>query len=182
MQAMQSLSESSALSALGDFLLRSGGVPIYWSGGVRYSLSLWDLKEYLEAHEPLRRVKYTQFCQSDRYPPSFEWYNQMCESAYQRILLLLDSSTSDGAVFDDLLSLDGDQSFSAASQPLTESLQLAESQSASSSYVESSSLGCSPNTDGITFVPAASHRDEDQLAHEASDPLGHPHLPLHRNG
>ena len=52
-QAMQSPLESSALSALGDYLLRSGGVPIYWSGGVRYSLSLWELEEYLEAHESL---------------------------------------------------------------------------------------------------------------------------------
>ena len=161
---MQSPLESSALSALGDFLLRSGGVPIYWSGGVRYSLSLWDLEEYLEAHDSLRRVKYTQFCQSDRYPPSFEWYNQKFESAYQRILLLIGSSTLDGAVFDDLLSLEGAPSFSAASQPLTESVQLAESQSASSSCVESSSQGGSPSTEGISYVPAASHRDKDPLA------------------
>ena len=39
-QAMQSPLESSAFSALDDFLSKSGGVPIYWSGGVRYSLSL----------------------------------------------------------------------------------------------------------------------------------------------
>ena len=74
--------ESSASSAVDDFLLRSGGV--------RYSLSLWDLEEYIEEHESLRRVRYTQFCQSDRNPPSFEWYNLLCESAYKRILRIVD--------------------------------------------------------------------------------------------
>ena len=64
--------ESSGLSALADFLLRSGGVTIYRSSGVRYSLSLWDLEDYIEEHESLRRVRYTQFSQSDRNPPSFE--------------------------------------------------------------------------------------------------------------
>ena len=148
--AMQSPLESS-LSAYDAFLLKWDGVPIYswWSHErscmERLTLSVWELEEYIEACESLRGVRYTQYCQFDRDPPSFEQFDQMCETADQLYMessslgcspslkgssisethSLLDKaslqthSTSDGAVFDDLLSLEGAQSFSPLSKPPT---------------------------------------------------------------
>ena len=98
---MQSPLESSALSALSNFLLRSGGVPIYswWSHErscmERRTLSVYELEEYIEAFDSLRRVRYTQYCQFDFDPPSFEQFDQMCETAYQLFMgLSRDKETS----------------------------------------------------------------------------------------
>ena len=55
----------------------------------RLTLSVWEIDEYIEAYESLRGVRYTQYCQFDRDPPSFEQFDQMCENAYY---LLWDSS------------------------------------------------------------------------------------------
>ena len=84
--AMQSPLESS-LSAREAFLLKWDGVPIYswWSHECscmeRLTLSVWELEEYIEACESHRGVRYTQYCQFDRDPPSFEQFDQMCKTA-----------------------------------------------------------------------------------------------------
>ena len=108
----------------------------------RLTLSLDEHEQYNQAYEALRYVLYRQSCQFDRYSPSFERYNQICETAFQRMLLSFELST-----LEDLLPLEGAHPVSAASKPPTESVQLAESQSASSSSISVSSDSLSESGD-----------------------------------
>ena len=139
-QAGQSPLESSANVSAPTSLFQSGEVPIYgWWSHERsclehFSITLDELVQYNQACESLRYDLYRQSCAFDCYPPSFERYNERCETAYQRWMLSFDPSH-----LDDLLALEGARPVSAASKPPTASVQPSESQSDSSSSMSASS-------------------------------------------
>jgi hypothetical protein len=107
-----------------------------------FTLSLDELIQYNQACEALRYDLYRQSCAFDCYPPSFELYNERCETAYQRWKLSFDTS-----ILEDLLNLEGAHPVSAASKPPTASVQLSEPHSDSSSSMSVSSDSLSESGD-----------------------------------